>query len=81
MRTPLSRLRRNLAVVLGNGGEDTAIEVLERPGRSVRNAALSAETALVQRHVEWARQSRRSPVVAAPDAGAHPPEKPPQPAD
>jgi epoxyqueuosine reductase len=80
MRTPLSRLRRNLAVVLGNGGKD-AIEVLERPGRSVRNAALSAETFLVQRHVEWARQSLRSQAVAAPDAGAPPPEKPPQPAE
>ncbi len=82
MRTPLSRLRRNLAVVLGNSGDDTAHRGAgaARAGRC-RNAALSAETALVQRHVEWARQSLRSQAVAAPDAGAHPPEKPPQPAD
>lgn len=54
-RTSLSRLRRNLAVVLGNSGDAEAASVLDRAGGGVRRAAQSAETPLVQEHVEWAR--------------------------
>ncbi len=52
---PLSRLRRNLAVVIGNSADPAAATSLERPGRGVRNAAMSAEMPLVQEHVAWAR--------------------------
>ena len=55
-RTTIARLRRNLAVVLGNTGDAAAAEMLERPGNGVRRAAQSAETPLVQEHVEWARR-------------------------
>jgi epoxyqueuosine reductase len=58
-RTSLSRLRRNLAVVLGNGADPRADEVLDRPGGGVRRAAQSAETELVQEHVEWAKMVLR----------------------
>jgi epoxyqueuosine reductase len=58
-RASLSRLRRNLAVVLGNSAEPQAAEVLERPGGGVRRAAQSAETPLVQEHVEWAKMVLR----------------------
>lgn len=54
---PLSRLRRNLAVVIGNSGDETAAAALDRPGRGVRNAALSAETDLVKEHVAWAKSA------------------------
>jgi epoxyqueuosine reductase len=53
-RATLSRLRRNLAVVLGNSGRADAAEVLQRPGAGVRRAAQSAATPLVQEHVQWA---------------------------
>jgi epoxyqueuosine reductase len=79
MRTPLSRLRRNLAVVLGNSGEPSAASALDRPGGAIRRAALSAETALVQRHVEWARRQLPAPAVnEPPDSGPtrHRPTRP-----
>jgi epoxyqueuosine reductase len=58
-RTTLSRLRRNLAVVLGNSGDARMAEVLDRPGGGVRRAAQSAETPLVQEHVRWAKERLR----------------------
>jgi epoxyqueuosine reductase len=57
---PLSRLRRNLAVVLGNSGDPDAAAALDRPGHGVHNAAMSAEMPLVQEHVAWARNRLRS---------------------
>ena len=36
---PLSRLRRNLAVAIGNSGNRELAAVLDRPGRGVKNAA------------------------------------------
>ena len=54
-RVTLSRLRRNLAVVLGNVGAQEEAEVLDRPGGGVRRAAQAAETPLAQEHVAWAR--------------------------
>lgn len=56
-----SRLRRNLAVVLGNSGDEQAIDALDHPGGAVRNAAPSAETPLVREHVAWARHGRKRP--------------------
>ena len=53
---PLSRLRRNLASVIGNSGDATLAQVLDRPGRGVKNAANSAKTPVVQDAVEWARR-------------------------
>ena len=53
-RAPLSRLRRNLAVALGNSGDSRALETLALPGGGVRRAAQSAETPLVQEHIDWA---------------------------
>jgi epoxyqueuosine reductase len=66
VRTPLSRVRRNLAVVLGNSGDAAAHAVLDRPGKGVGRAAPSAETDLVARHVEWAREKLSSAVPAPP---------------
>ena len=57
---PLSRLRRNLAIVIGNTGDASLAEVLKRPGRCVRNAARSAQTPLVEDAVAWARQQLTS---------------------
>lgn len=57
--TALSRLRRNLAVAIGNSGLPDAASSLDRPGRGVRNAAPSAATPLVREHVEWARTRLR----------------------
>ena len=54
-RTSLSRLRRNLAVVIANSADPNAVEVLDRPGHGRRRAAMSAETPLVREHVEWAK--------------------------
>jgi len=56
---PLSRLRRNVATVIGNSGDSSLAGVLERPGRGVRNAARSTLTPSVQVAVEWARQRLR----------------------
>ena len=55
-RTSMSRLRRNLATVLGNSGDVSAVRVLDRPGHGVPAAARSAEVPVVQEHVEWARE-------------------------
>jgi epoxyqueuosine reductase len=52
---PLSRLRRNLAVIIGNSGDRSALSVLDRPGRGVRNAARSTQTPAVEDAVRWAR--------------------------
>lgn len=54
-RVTASRLRRNLAVVLGNSGDPELADELDRPGRGVANAAHSANTPMVREHVEWAR--------------------------
>ena len=53
---PLSRLRRNLAVVIGNSGTSELAEALDRPGRGRKNAARSAMTPAVQDAVAWAKQ-------------------------
>lgn len=55
LRTTLSRLRRNLAVVLGNSGDPAAGDLLDRPADRTRRAAPSAETPLVREHVAWAQ--------------------------
>lgn len=62
-RTAMSRLRRNLAVVLGNSGDPRAATALDRPGRGTRRAALSAETTLVQEHVAWAKRALLQPIA------------------
>jgi epoxyqueuosine reductase len=53
---PLSRLRRNLAVIIGNSGDRTLAGALDRPGDGKKNAARSALTPAVQDAVAWARQ-------------------------
>jgi epoxyqueuosine reductase len=53
---PLSRLRRNLATIIGNSGGATALGVLDRPGRGVKNAARSTRTPAVEEAVAWAKQ-------------------------
>jgi epoxyqueuosine reductase len=55
-RRSIARLRRNLAVVLGNSGDAAAADVLDRPGGGVRRAAPSADTPLVREHVAWAKR-------------------------
>jgi epoxyqueuosine reductase len=59
MHTALSRLRRNLALAIGNAGDPTLAPVLDRPGRGVPNAAHSAATPVVQEAVAWARARLR----------------------
>jgi epoxyqueuosine reductase len=54
--TALSRLRRNLAVVIGNSGIRSSAASLDRPGRGVRNTAPSASTEIVREHVAWAKR-------------------------
>jgi epoxyqueuosine reductase len=53
---PLSRLRRNLATVIGNTGDAALSDVLDRPGRGVRNAARSTSSPVVDDAVAWARR-------------------------
>jgi epoxyqueuosine reductase len=53
--TAMSRLRRNLAVVLGNSGDSHAAAVLDRPGAGVARAAHSAEAPVVRDAVAWAK--------------------------
>jgi epoxyqueuosine reductase len=53
---PLSRLRRNLAIVIGNRGDRERIAALAAPGGGVRNAAGSAEAPIVHDAVAWARR-------------------------
>lgn len=55
-RVTVSRLRRNVAVVLGNTASGNVQETLEAAGGGVRRAAPSAGTDLVQEHVRWARE-------------------------
>ena len=52
---PLSRLRRNLATVIGNSGDASLADALARPGRGITNAARSALTPAVQNAVSWTR--------------------------
>ena len=52
---PLSRLRRNLATIIGNSNDRSLIEVLNRPGRGVKNAARSTLTPVVADAVAWAK--------------------------
>lgn len=51
----LARLRRNLAVVIGNSRDPAASAALDRAGHGVRHAAQSAETPMVREHVAWAK--------------------------
>jgi epoxyqueuosine reductase len=60
MRATLARLRRNLAIAIGNSGDPALEPVLDRPGRAIKNAAQSAATAMVQEAVAWARHCLRS---------------------
>jgi epoxyqueuosine reductase len=53
---PLSRLRRNLATIIGNSADPLRMEVLDRPGRGVKNAARAAATPAVADAVAWAKQ-------------------------
>ncbi len=53
---PLSRLRRNLATVIGNTGDAELATVLDRPGGGVRNAARSTMSPVVQDAVAWAKE-------------------------
>ena len=52
---PLSRLRRNLATIIGNSGDPAAVAALDRPGRGQKNSARSAETPAVADAIQWAR--------------------------
>ncbi len=53
--TSLARLRRNLALAIGNSGNAGLAAVLDRPGRGVPNAAHSAATPVVKEAVAWAK--------------------------
>lgn len=53
---PLSRLRRNLAIVIGNSGNRDLIDVLDRPGHGRKNAARSTHTPAVQDAITWAKE-------------------------
>ncbi|HXG90098.1 MAG TPA: tRNA epoxyqueuosine(34) reductase QueG [Vicinamibacterales bacterium] len=61
VHTTMSRLRRNLAVVLGNTQPDIAADLLSRDVWPTRRSALSAATPLVQEHVRWAMAESREP--------------------
>ena len=52
---PLSRLRRNLATIIGNSGDAIVGAVLDRPGHGVKNAARSTLTPAVEDAVAWAK--------------------------
>ena len=52
---PLSRLRRNLATVIGNTGDSGLAAVLDRPGGGLRNAARSTSSPVVTEAVRWAK--------------------------
>jgi epoxyqueuosine reductase len=56
---PLSRLRRNLATVIGNTGDPELAQVLDQPGRGVGNAARSTLSPVVEDAVAWAKQRLR----------------------
>ena len=53
---PLSRLRRNLATVIGNTGDRALGPVLDQPGRGVANAARSTRSPVVEDAVAWAKR-------------------------
>jgi epoxyqueuosine reductase len=53
---PLSRLRRNLATVIGNTGDADLAELLDRPGGGVPNAARSTLSPVVEDAVAWAKR-------------------------
>jgi epoxyqueuosine reductase len=53
---PMARLRRNLAIVIGNTGDPNDVDALAAPGGGVKNAALSADAPIVQDAVAWARR-------------------------
>lgn len=53
---PLSRLRRNLAIVIGNSGNRAFSSALDHPGGGKKNAARSAQTPAVQEAVAWAKK-------------------------
>ena len=55
MHTSLARLRRNLALIIGNAGEPSLAAVLDRPGHGVKNAAHSAGAPVVRDAVAWAQ--------------------------
>lgn len=70
--TGLARLRRNLAVAIGNTRDPAAIAALDRPGGGVKNAAHSAATPVVREAVAWAKGRVRDAPRGAertPDAG------------
>lgn len=60
-RTGLSRLRRTLALIIGNSDDPSLAGVLARPGQGVRNAAPSADTRVVREAVAWAQERLRGP--------------------
>ena len=53
--TTLARLRRNLAIIIGNAGNPALAAVLDRPGHGIRNAAHSARSPIVVEAVAWAK--------------------------
>jgi epoxyqueuosine reductase len=53
---PVSRFRRNLATVIGNIDQPALSEVLDQPGRGVRNAARSTQSPVVEDAVAWAKR-------------------------
>lgn len=57
-RVTVSRLRRNLAVVLGNSRRGDA-GTLDAPGGGIPRAAQAAATPVVEEHVTWARDVLR----------------------
>ena len=63
---PLSRLRRNLATVIGNSGDPSLSAALDRPGRGIRNAARSTHTPVVEDAVAWARRRLQGPAGSKP---------------
>ena len=52
----MAQVRRNLALAIGASGDTAAVDVLDRPGGGVRNAAFSAEAPVVRDAVAWAKQ-------------------------
>jgi epoxyqueuosine reductase len=52
---PLSRFRRNLAVVIGNSGKSELADVLEHAGRGTPSSARSCATPVVDDAVAWAK--------------------------
>lgn len=54
-RVTVSQLRRNIAMTLGNGGDPSSAELLDRPAGGVPRAAQAADTPMVKAHVAWAK--------------------------